>query len=41
MDNTDDRDSSYAATILLVDDMPAKLLAYGHAAWSGDAASEG
>ena len=28
MDNTDDRDPSYAATILLVDDTPAKLLAY-------------
>ena len=28
MDNTDDRDPSGAATILLVDDTPAKLLAY-------------
>ena len=28
MINTDDRDPSYAATILLVDDTPAKLLAY-------------
>jgi two-component sensor histidine kinase len=28
MDNTDDRDPGYTATILLVDDTPAKLLAY-------------
>ena len=28
MDNTDDRDPGYTATILLVDDTPAKLLAF-------------
>ena len=42
MDNTDDRDPSYAATILLVDDTPAKLLAYEvMLAQSGRAAGQG